>query len=79
MLGPRKFGGNAQAITGRRWLHHTSLLWDYEPDRMALLAQPAKQPQYREVGVAGCGVVWVRQGAGGRRHAPYGEGADGGK
>lgn len=27
--------------------HHTSLLWDYTPARMALLQQPAKQPEYR--------------------------------
>ena len=27
--------------------HHTSLLWDYAPSRMALLQQPAKQPEYR--------------------------------
>ncbi|EFJ50368.1 hypothetical protein VOLCADRAFT_103956 [Volvox carteri f. nagariensis] len=44
----RKVGGNAQAITGRRWLHHTSFLWDFDPQRMALLRQPAKAPQYRQ-------------------------------
>ena len=49
MFGERKFGGNAQAITGRRWLHHTSLLWDFDPDNMALLRPPARQPKYREV------------------------------
>jgi lipoate-protein ligase A len=49
VYGERKFGGNAQAITGRRWLHHTSFLWDYTPGRMAALAQPAKQPAYRQV------------------------------
>ena len=38
-----KFGGNAQSISGKRWLHHTSLLWDYEPARMALLQHPARQ------------------------------------
>lgn len=42
-----KFGGNAQSISGKRWLHHTSLLWDYEPARMALLQHPARQPEYR--------------------------------
>ncbi|PNH04768.1 hypothetical protein TSOC_009061 [Tetrabaena socialis] len=46
--GGRKCGGNAQAITGRRWLHHTSFLWDFVPDRMTLLRQPPKAPQYRE-------------------------------
>ena len=47
-LGDVKFGGNAQSISGKRWLHHTSLLWDYQPERMAMLKQPAKQPAYRE-------------------------------
>lgn len=42
-----KFGGNAQSISGQRWLHHTSLLWDYEPERMALLQMPARRPAYR--------------------------------
>jgi len=42
-----KFGGNAQSISGKRWLHHTSLLWDYAPARMALLQMPARQPEYR--------------------------------
>ena len=43
----RKFGGNAQSISGKRWLHHTSLLMDYEPQRMSLLQMPAKRPEYR--------------------------------
>jgi hypothetical protein len=46
-VGDRKFGGNAQSISGNRWLHHTSLLWDYSPARMALLRMPAKRPEYR--------------------------------
>ena len=41
-FGQRKFGGNAQAITKNRWLHHTSLLWDFDPARMQLLKHPAK-------------------------------------
>ncbi len=45
----RKFGGNAQAITGKRWLHHTSFLWDYDPAAMALLKHPPRSPKYREV------------------------------
>jgi lipoate-protein ligase A len=49
VFGDHKFGGNAQAITGKRWLHHSSLLWDFQPQRMGLLAQPRKQPQYRQV------------------------------
>ena len=43
----RKFGGNAQSISGKRWLHHTSLLWEYEPERMSLLQMPKKRPAYR--------------------------------
>eukprot|EP00879_Flechtneria_rotunda_P014383 GHRR01015029.1.p1 GENE.GHRR01015029.1~~GHRR01015029.1.p1 ORF type:complete len:141 (+),score=44.78 GHRR01015029.1:112-534(+) len=43
-----KFGGNAQAITSKRWLHHTSFLWDYESKNMLALKNPAKQPKYRE-------------------------------
>lgn len=44
----RKFGGNAQSITGKRWLHHTSFLWDYDPERMALLRpNPPRAPAYR--------------------------------
>jgi lipoate-protein ligase A len=42
-----KCGGNAQAISRGRWLHHTSFLWDYCPARMALLRAPARQPAYR--------------------------------
>ena len=45
----RKFGGNAQSITGKRWLHHTSFLWDYRPEAMALLKHPPRSPKYREV------------------------------
>ncbi|KAK9826945.1 hypothetical protein WJX74_001262 [Apatococcus lobatus] len=43
-----KFGGNAQAITKQRWLHHTSFLWDFEDKRMALLQHPARVPPYRK-------------------------------
>eukprot|EP00775_Hariotina_reticulata_P011196 gene11195-11346_t len=43
-----KFGGNAQAITSKRWLHHTSFLWDYTPANMQALKNPAKQPKYRQ-------------------------------
>lgn len=46
-FGQRKFGGNAQAITKQRWLHHTSLLWDFDPARMQLLKHPSKIPEYR--------------------------------
>lgn len=49
VFGERKFGGNAQAITKNRWLHHTSLLWDFADARMALLKHPSKVPEYRAV------------------------------
>lgn len=48
-FGERKFGGNAQAITKQRWLHHTSLLWDFDPRNMALLKHPQRIPDYRAV------------------------------
>lgn len=47
-FGERKFAGNAQAITRKRWLHHTTFLWDYEPRNMALLRHPSNAPAYRE-------------------------------
>lgn len=43
----RKLGGNAQYIKKDRWLHHTSFLWDYAPERMAYLLHPKKTPPYR--------------------------------
>lgn len=49
VFGAHKFGGNAQAITGGRWVHHTSFLWDYEPQHMALLRSPPRSPEYRQV------------------------------
>lgn len=42
-----KFGGNAQAITKGRWLHHTSFLWGFDPNNMLYLQLPEKRPQYR--------------------------------
>ena len=47
-VGSRKIGGNAQAISGDKFLQHTSFLWDYKDERMALLKNPEKQPAYRE-------------------------------
>ncbi len=44
----RKFGGNAQYVTKTCWLHHTSFLWDYKPERMSLLKLPPKMPVYRQ-------------------------------
>lgn len=48
-FGEKKFGGNAQAITRKRWLHHTTFLWDFDVSRMELLKHPANAPDYREV------------------------------
>jgi lipoate-protein ligase A len=47
VIGHRKCGGNAQYIRKERWLHHTSFLWNYNPDRMNLLLHPKKTPAYR--------------------------------
>jgi lipoate-protein ligase A len=46
-MGDKKFGGNAQYIQRGRWLHHTSFLWDYESQKMAVLTLPQKRPAYR--------------------------------
>jgi lipoate-protein ligase A len=43
----RKFGGNAQYLAKNRWVHHSTFLWDYNPELMQLLLMPEKRPQYR--------------------------------
>lgn len=48
VLGNRKFGGNAQYMRKDRWLHHTSLLWKYDPQNMRYLQMPPKTPAYRK-------------------------------
>lgn len=48
VIGDRKFGGNAQYLRKNRWLHHSTLLWDYNPDLMSLLQNPRKAPNYRD-------------------------------
>jgi len=48
IMGNRKMGGNAQAIVKNGWLHHTSFLWDYEPENMQYLTLPKKRPDYRK-------------------------------
>jgi len=48
VFGDKKFGGNAQYIQKRRWLHHTSFLWDYDPEKMNYLLLPEKRPEYRK-------------------------------
>lgn len=48
VLGDRKFGGNAQYFRKDRWLHHSSLLWDFKGNLMDYLALPIRMPAYRE-------------------------------
>lgn len=43
----RKFGGNAQYLTKDRWVHHSTLLWDYRADHMDYLQMPQRRPEYR--------------------------------
>ncbi|CAM9154113.1 unnamed protein product, partial [Ectocarpus fasciculatus] len=47
VFGERKIGGNAQAITKDRWVHHTSFLWNFDPENMKYLLMPKKRPKYR--------------------------------
>lgn len=47
-LGHKKIGGNAQYFRKGRWLHHSSLLWDYDKKKMESLLMPPKMPKYRE-------------------------------
>jgi lipoate-protein ligase A len=47
-LREKKVGGNAQSITNGRFVHHTSLLWDFSDERMDLLKIPSKIPAYRQ-------------------------------
>lgn len=47
-IGEHKFGGNAQYLCKNRWLHHASLLWNYDPLKMQLLLLPNKRPAYRK-------------------------------
>lgn len=49
VIGERKWGGNAQYLTKGRWLHHTSMLWDYNSENMNYLLMPAKIPAYRQL------------------------------
>lgn len=48
VIGDRKVGGNAQYMTKGRWLHHSTLLWDYCPSKMDVLAMPPRMPDYRQ-------------------------------
>lgn len=48
VLDGRKVGGNAQAFVKGGVLHHTSFLWSWKQERMALLKMPPQQPAYRQ-------------------------------
>lgn len=48
VIGEYKWGGNAQYLCKGRWLHHTSMLWDYHSENMQYLLMPAKKPAYRQ-------------------------------
>lgn len=43
----KKFGGNAQYISKKRFVHHSTLLWDFDPNLMSCLKHPKKAPNYR--------------------------------
>ncbi len=47
-LGNRKIGGNAQYFCKKRFLHHTSFLFDWNQTRMMSLKMPPKMPSYRQ-------------------------------
>jgi lipoate-protein ligase A len=47
VLKKKKWGGNAQAIIKNRWLHHSSILWDFHLPMMDYLLIPPKMPDYR--------------------------------
>lgn len=49
VIGDRKWGGNAQYLCKGRWLHHTSMLWDFNPTNMHYLLLPDKRPAYRQL------------------------------
>lgn len=45
----KKIGGNAQYIQKHRWVHHTTFLWDMNPQKLArYLPIPQIQPSYRK-------------------------------
>ncbi len=47
-MGEKKCGGNAQYLQKKRFLLHTSFLWNYEKERMGVLLHPPKVPAYRK-------------------------------
>ena len=42
-----KVGGNAQSFIKDRVLHHTSFLWNWNPEKMSWLSYPKRVPTYR--------------------------------
>lgn len=46
--GKSKIGGNAHYISHKRWLSHTSFLWDFDDRKMSYLKHPPKEPEYRQ-------------------------------
>lgn len=48
VVGEKKFGGNAQYLAKERFVHHTSMLWDFDEQTMAALLHPPKSPAYRK-------------------------------
>jgi len=73
-IGTRKVGGNAQAISGQRFLQHTSFLWDYREALMGLLKEPVKRPAYRGDRSHGGFVATLREEEGGEEGGVEGEG-----
>jgi len=47
VIGTKKIGGNAQYITKDAALQHMTFLWDFDPQKMAILKMPPKMPSYR--------------------------------
>ena len=62
-----QFGGNAQAITKGRWLHHTSFLWAFEPENMRYLRMPDKKassppiPREHSTGLPAASACWKKR------------------
>ncbi|CAN0340573.1 unnamed protein product [Ascophyllum nodosum] len=67
VFGNLKFGGNAQAITKGRWLHHTSFLWAFEPENMRYLRMPDKKassppiPREHSTGLPAASACWKKR------------------
>ena len=48
VINGQKCGGNAQYIKKDRFVHHTTFLWDFDPQVMSYLLYPQKTPKYRQ-------------------------------